>query len=242
MQTELYQYFEKSIQPIFRSTIITADMAIDSFLCDLTQNKELFAIIVDANKDFSYKIEFSKAVLTLSNGKTFCLPQQKKKIIAIVTRLLYDFIRKRDSIVDFIMTYFKSNSHQESYVEFLDKIITPYATAFSECIRGEEAVAIDEAVLDEISPVTSFSDNALEEIAAYLDKIKDDLHLSSDFTDVTRDELMTLLDGTIYVLESHNAVLMRTAFIGLKNTLLLYRIGLRELKEIEKLFLSYGVI
>ncbi len=242
MDVKITQKFENSIEQIFKSTIITADIAIDRFLAEITTTPELYAIIVDSNTDFSYKTEFSKAVLNSATGKTFCLPQSKKKVIALVTKLLYDFIRKRNSIVDFVMTYFKTTSHQDSYMVFLDKVMTPYVQAFYEIVSGQEAVAVEEAIIDETSPVTVFSDNALDEIATYIEKIKDDLHLSSDFTDQTRDELISLLDGTIYILESHNAVLIRTSYIGLKNTLLLYRIGLRELKEIERLFVSYGVI
>ncbi len=242
MDTALINKFNSAIAPIFKSTIITADIAIDRFLATVVSTPEFYAVMRDVNVDFDFRTECAKAIFSTDKGKTFVLPVGKKKIIALVNRLLYDFIRNKDSIVDFVLTYFQRESSQESYALFLSSIMRPYATAYAEYLAGGDAVAVEEVVLDETAPVTSFADTAVAEIATYLDRIKDVIELSSDFTDSTRAELTTLIDGTVYILESRNAVLMKTAFIGLKNTLILYRIGLRELKEIEKLFVSFGVI
>ncbi len=242
MDLALTATFNKAIEPLFKSTIITADIAIGNFLAVLTTTPQLYAVMREVNEDFSFRTEFAKAVVATDKGKTFILPPNKKKTIALINRLLYDFIRNKDSIVDFVLTYFKAPSNQESYALFLNNIVRPYASAYMDYLTGGDAIAVEEVVLDETSPVTSFADTAIAEVTTYIESIKDTIQLSSDFTDNTRAELTTLLDGTIYVLESRNAVLMKTAYVGLKNTLILYRIGLRELKEIERLFVAFGVI
>ncbi len=242
MDVALINTFNSAIAPIFQSTIITADIAIGNYLSAITSVPQLYAVMAEVNEDFNYKTECARAVVHNDKGKQFILPPNKKKIIALVNRLMYDFIRNRDSIVDFVLTYFRAESNQASYGLFLNNIVRPYADAYVEYLSNVETIAIQEVILDEQAPITGFSDTAIADVTAYLQAINEQIHLSSDFTDNTRVELTTLIQGTIYVLESRNAVLMKTAYIGLKNTLILYRIGLRELREIEKLFVSYGVI
>lgn len=231
--------FSDNIKNLRKASIITADTAISNLLGAITGIPQLFDVLKECNRDFDFKSSLRNAVnADLVGG--FVLPIGKRQTVALVTGILLNFDRHELPIVDFIMTRFPAENHQTSYIRFIQEVIDPYEKAFLECM-SKGAVAIDEAVSDEVAPVTRFPDNAQEDVAFYLRALRDDI-AGANLNDAARAELATVLGGMEYILETKNPLLIKVGFIGLKNSVILYGVSSRQVTGIEEVLKLFGIL
>lgn len=231
--------FSDNINCIRKASIITADSAISSLLSAITGIPQLFEVLKECNRDFDFKSSFHSAVNSDRMG-SMVLPNGKRQTVALVTGILICFDRHELPIVDFIMTRFPSESHTTSYSRFLQEVIGPYEKAFLECM-SKGAVAIDEAVSDEVAPVTNFPDNAQEDVSFYLSALREDI-VGANLSDAARAELSTVVGGMEYIIETKNPLLIKVGFIGLRNSFSLYDVNTRQIAGIAEVLRLYGVL
>lgn len=237
-QAELF--FSDSIKALHSASLITADSAISNLLNTLTSIPQLFDVLKECNRDFDFKSGFHIATNTDGSGK-LVLPIGKRQTVALVTGILFGFDRHELSIVDFIMSRFPAANHTASYLRFLQEVIDPYEKAFLECLT-KGAVAIDEAVSDEVAPVTRFPDNAQEDVEVYLNELRSEIALMNSVSDAERAELSTVVNGMEYIVESKNPLLIKIGFLGLKNSFALYGAVPRQIAGIEEVLKLFGVL
>lgn len=239
-----YQGLDKklhdAVSPLFKSTIITADGAVASFLQEIAKTPEFFGIIKDVSTGFDYGTELRK--LTYGSEKDeLNVPQNKRTLVALVTRLLYDFNKGEKSIIDFITTTFKASSYQESYRKFIDKLIAPYADAFAYLAEGGAAPK-EELEIAEKLPETPFSDTVADETKYYLGLLKNKLDGVAKLPETGRADILTSIAGMEYVVDAKNPLLIKLAFIAIKNTFALYRLEAIEIAGMERLFKTFGIL
>lgn len=232
--------FCDNINAIRSASLITADSAISNLLNTLTGIPQLFDVLKECNRDFDFKSGFHSATSTDGSG-SLVLPIGKRQTVALVTGILLGFDRHELPIVDFIMTRFPAENHTASYLRFLQEVITPYEKAFLECM-SKGAVAIDEAVSDEVAPVTRFPDNAQEDVVFYLNELRSEIALMNSVGDAERSELATVVNGLEYIIESKNPLLIKVGFLGMKNSFALYGSVPRQIAGIEEVLKLFGVL
>ena len=235
------EQFQSMIAEFYKSRLIVVEVVISSFLERLVKTPALYAVVEDATRRANYEAQYSRAVTRDSLGCYFTLPANKRQTVSLVTGLLFDFDRYNLSIVEFVTKFFPSATSHGSYLAFCDNVIKPYGEAFTALLAESEPQMIRVAEEND-APLLPFAEKAKEDadywLKALLDTLTGDNHLEEDL----RREAVTVVKGMLSVLELGNPMLIKVVWIGLKHTLGTYSCGLRELKEIETILRTYGVI
>ena len=233
--------FNECINAFFNSRLIIVDRTIAEFLSTVVSTPELMQVVTECARTFNFKRELSNAVESDNLGTRFMLPHNKRHVVALVTGLLNEFDRKNMSIVDFVTGFYPADASHTSYMSFCENVLRPYAEAFRSLLIGEDPDENKAAVADERS-ASPINDKAKEDADYWLRVLIDNVIALNDVPDDYRREAVTMLKGMLYALELSNPLLIKLIWIGLKNTLGIYKLGMRELKEIETILLNYGVI
>ncbi len=222
--------------PLFNSTILTSDRAIASFLQSVVATPELFSVVKEVSSGFNYNAELR--ILTFDKKKIH-IPQNKKTLVALVTKLLYDFNRNEKNILDFVMANFDGSSCPKCYEMFINELIAPYIEAFSRLATGD--IAKEEITPEETIEAVPFSDTVAEESRRYLDSISAKLDGTS-LDNQSKKEILTAINGMEYVLDTKNILLISLSFVALKNSVLLYKIEAPEIDGLQDLFTTFGIL
>lgn len=233
--------FDVAIQEFYHSRLILVDRVIASFLQTLAQDAELMGVLESCSSTTGYAAEYKKAVSKDGIGSYFLLPKGAKQIVTLVTGLLYEFDNKTLSIIDFVTKFFPADSAHGSYTDFCNRLITPYAEAFRGRLLGEPE-AISDTLAETPSAPPAFPDKAKEDCEYWLGALLDVVTGDNNTSEEKRREFVTIIKGMLYVLNSRNPLLIKLLWIGLKNTLGVYKPGKRELGEIKSLLFTYGVL
>lgn len=236
---KILQQFNTEINGFFTSRLILVDKVINKYLRYVAATPKILEIVAESAKINSYETLYNKAMKYESSGSRFVLPDNRKQIITLVTGLLFDFDNKNLSIIDFITKFYPSETVRESYVDFCEKLITPYAEAIRYYCADvpQELNCLDE---EDEKPV-AFPDKAKEELHFWIAEITNLVIGDNTLPEAQRKEFMIELNGMRYASETGNAVLMNIVWVGLKNTLGDYKAAFRELKEVGTILLNYGV-
>lgn len=237
---KVIKIFNNAIAGFYSSRLIIVEREISKFLRIIAETPELYDIITDCGKRVSYGAEFEKAVAKSDTGAKFTMPKDRRRVISLVTGLLLDFDRKDLSIVDFVTKFYPADTSHESFINFLDDIITPYREAFTTLITGEPS-AVTVAMKEELS-VIPFPDAVKEDCDFWLRSLLDIVYGDSITEEAKRREFILVINGLLHASELRNPMLIKVIWIGLKNTFGYYKPGIRELKELESLLRNYGVI
>lgn len=101
---------------------VIAESKITALLKSIADNKQLYALFGKTLYGFDYSATFSECVY---NG-IFTLPNEPKKAIALVFRILLDIDSGKMSLKNFLEAYFYNVSVNESYARFCLEIVSPF--------------------------------------------------------------------------------------------------------------------
>ncbi|MFA5449536.1 MAG: hypothetical protein WC292_03755 [Clostridia bacterium] len=232
--------FNAAIDAFFSSRLIIVEGTIRSYLELVADESELLRIISESAKNNAYALEYKKAVSRDGVGGFLTIPSNRRQLITLVTGLLYEFDAKTLSVIDFVTRFFPAETSHESYRLFCEKVIMPYADAFRYMLEGEPR-ELSEAIAEELA-IIPYPDKAKEDTDFWLYSLLDIVVGDNSSTEENRREYVAMIKGLLYVSETRNPMLIKTVWIGLKNTLGFRKPFMRELKEIEMILKSYGVI
>ncbi len=121
---------------------VIAESKITALLKSIADNKQLYALFGRVLYGFNYNVTFSECV----NNGTFSLPNEPKKAIALVFRILLDIDGEKMSLKNFLEAYFYSVSINESYARFCLEVISPFESYCRALFAHAEKIApIDDA-------------------------------------------------------------------------------------------------
>lgn len=230
-----------AIEDFYRSRLILADRVIADFLKTVAADDALISVVSEAAGAAGYAAEYKKAITKDGISSFFLLPTGAKQIITLVTGLLYEFDNNTLSIIDFVTKFFPSDTANEAYTSFCNRIIKPYAEAFKARLVGEPD-AVYQAMADATPKLQALPDKAKEDCNYWLGALLDSVTGDNGTPEDKRREFVIMIKGMMYVLDSHNPILIKLLWIGLKNTLGAYKPGKRELQELKSLLHTYGVL
>lgn len=226
------------IASFYSSRLIIVDKTISKFLKTLVENKELFSILTECVSAYNYETEYQNALTTTDSKTSFLLPRSRRKTIALVSGLLYEFDNKSKNIIDFVTTFFPAETTHESYINFLDGIITPFSDSLAMLLTTNYD-------LPDIAPEKTneiFPDAAKEQCTYWLTQLSDSIIASNKIDEQTRSDAMELIKGMFHTLELQNPIFIKYVWIGLKNTLKLDKSCTREIQEINNVLYNYAVL
>lgn len=236
-QENILDLFNQKINSFYSSRLIIIDKQISELLQILVSKEEYLKIVVESAEAYDYSIELKNATSS-ETTLMFTMPHSRRKIVSLVTGLLYEFDNKTKNVVDFITSFYPAETTHASYIKFLDNIISPFAHAFTMLITTENDVL--EVVADK--PIQNLNDLAKEQCGYWLTQLSDTLLANNKIDEQTRDDALELIRGLYYVLELQDANLIKYVWIGLKNVLREDKSCVREMQEINSMLFNFGLI
>lgn len=233
--------FLQKIDALYHSRLILAEPPIADLLKTLVSEPEYFDVLRLAANTYPYRKEFDKAVRMSKDGASFNLPVGKLQTISLVAGLLSQIDRRTLSLVDFVSLYYPEEDKNASYLDFLKAVVSPFRDAFLATLKGTDNAEQEEAEEKTDEPKL-VAPQMRADISGWLQELKQLAIGANNLTELERIEILSLTDGMTHVSEAGNDSMLTLLFIGLKNTLFRYRVGMREISEIERILLKYGLL
>ncbi len=221
------------VHNLTKANILVLDKEISLFLSALATHQVFKDTITQCNHNYSFSADWQKLLLK----KQFILPHNRQQKIAFIIGLLYKLDIKRISSIDMLKTFYPDYTDlQLAYNQFCIDIILPLEEAFIAILKGEP-VEIEQPTAEEKTPIL---DKMNEDIQHWLSLILVTIS-QNKHNNHNEKELYFMIKGFSNILESNDINLIKLLWLGLKNTLYKYNLGLNEIDEIEKLFALYGL-
>ncbi len=224
------------------SKFIISQPKMNTVLKIITDNDVLFGLVNECNENFDYDKEYKRAVTSFKDGERFILPSGRKKVIALVTGLLFEFNMKTLDFHKFILTYFTNANSNIAFSNFCDKIISPYISALKEVLVD----GLDNDMLDDeenYTPVSNTANDALaENIYPLLNKLNYLFVGDNGLDDKERQELTDMVNGLILAAEMRDMRIIRAVWYGLRVRAKGVKNSAKVLEEIQKTLKMYLVL
>lgn len=238
---EALRALDSQYEQLVKSKFIFCSAPMKNFLKCLAYYDEFSAVIKKYKQNFDYKKEFYKCAMDINGVKTFTLPTIHSKIIPLVTCLLLDFDDGTKNFTEFMLDYFPSASHNQSYYAFCDAVITPFYEAIKAVAFGGE-VRLQEDEITVADKQITIVNGGLFEQSEYLTQRLYEAVKTSNLTDEEREECKLVIEGFLLATESCDSRRIRSAWIGMKNTLKIVKAITTQLTKIEDLLKFYLVL
>jgi hypothetical protein len=219
---------DNAIVEMMQTQIILADKSVRKVLIALSKSEDYCRTLKECAKGFDYDKEY----------KRYFEPKQGlptgRILVALVAGTFYKIDSGKINFLDFLKSIYPNKDTTESYPLFISKYIIPFVDTLNILTFGQP--------YDEVSPPQIHSyDKLKEEIAWAVNRIIKEQLVAYDIE--IKDEVLTMLNGLSYSISFCDNIIIRVAYIGLKNTLYKYRIDLKDhLDNIKTILTVYGVM
>ncbi len=207
---------------------------ITSLLRYITAQPALMSCLEKCNYGFRYSAELEAAM----SGGIFKLPLGSKKVVALVTGLLFDMIRGTVNFHNFIKKYYRAATVDMSFDLFVGSVIMPYLMAFRNVLdgKGEEDSSLEEA---DDKPVGA---GVKEQLLPLIMQFTEAVAADNALTDEAREDFYVMLEGLYYSLELSRAKMVKAMFMGLSSVMQDYKNGASYIRAIGKVLREYAII
>lgn len=238
---EALNALETQYKNLISSKFILYNIPMKGFLRCLAYYEEFNTVINKYKQNFDYKKELYKCTMEFNGVKTFTLPTIHSKIIPLVVCLLLDFDEGVINFPQFVLDYFPSASHNQSYYAFCDTIITPFYEAMRAVCSGEEVKPQDDEITIADKQITIVNGGLFEQ-TEYLAQRLYDAVKKSNLSDADREDCKIVIEGFLLATESCDSRRIKASWIGMKNTLKVVKAMQNNLTKIEDLLNFYMVL
>ena len=160
-----------------------------SLLRYITSQPALMNCLERCNYGFRYATELE----TATAGNIFKLPLGSKKVVALVTGLLFEMVRGTINFHNFIKKYYRAATVDMSFDLFVGSVVMPYLMAFRNVLEGtaEEDSADDD---DDTAVGAGVKEQLLPLIMQFTESVAAD----NSITDEAREDFYVMLRRGIY--------------------------------------------
>lgn len=214
--------------------LIMVDKKIKDLLKCLAYYDEFRTVLQYVNRGFDYSAEKRKAMQRVGEYNVLRLPKAEKTLVALVSNMLVEFDSGKMDIIAFASVYFPGASNQESYEKFVAGVIEPFKLALVSLVVGgieEETPLVERTV--EFAP-SGLNDQAQSLLIALVKSVNE-AQLDAD----TRAELLLILEGFAAALDSRDALIIKSIWLGLRRALASLRICDREIAKMNEVMVMY---
>lgn len=231
---ETYSIFLRRCDEICNAKFIMSCSKINSLLQYMPTSECIMEFVASCNQGESYKQLYSLS----SQGNVFKLPKSRKKIVCVVTGLLFDIDQMNIDFNVFLRRYFYADDLEESFKAFCSVIMHSYEKAFLMMLEN-----FDDESSERLEDGFASVDKAInEQVFPLLTAFKDCVMSDGKLVDLNRKDAMTLLDGLVYAFELGNAKVVLALWVGLKNFMRDYKNGASYLSSLEKMLSMFNII
>lgn len=217
------------------SRFIMSDITLMQLLKYIVSYRELSDIVVESRRIADYNEEFAKATAA-EIPKLFKLPSDDRRLIVLVTGLLYEFDRETINMNTFIREYFSNLSIDSGFDAFCDNVLREYTEAFRTLLFKPQSAHYED---EESEADNRLSDKVVETLTPMLVQITENVIADRSLSDKKRTELIDVLEGLYYILEDGNGKLLKAMWTGVKNTFIGTKNYNSTLNAIDEILISY---
>ena len=205
-----------------------------SLLRYITSQPALMNCLERCNYGFRYATELEAATA----GNIFKLPLGSKKVVALVTGLLFEMVRGTINFHNFIKKYYRAATVDMSFDLFVGSVVMPYLMAFRNVLEGtaEEDSAADDD--DDTAVGAGVKEQLLPLIMQFTEAVAAD----NSITDEAREDFYVMLEGLYYSLELSRAKMVKAMFLGLSSVMQDYKNGAAYIRAIRTVLQEYAII
>ncbi len=205
-----------------------------SLLRYITSQPALMNCLERCNYGFRYATELE----TATAGNIFKLPLGSKKVVALVTGLLFEMVRGTINFHNFIKKYYRAATVDMSFDLFVGSVVMPYLMAFRNVLEGtaEEDSAADDD--DDTAVGAGVKEQLLPLIMQFTEAVAAD----NSITDEAREDFYVMLEGLYYSLELSRAKMVKAMFLGLSSVMQDYKNGAAYIRAIRNILTEYAII
>lgn len=205
-----------------------------SLLRYITSQPALMNCLERCNYGFRYATEIE----TATAGNIFKLPLGSKKVVALVTGLLFEMVRGTINFHNFIKKYYRAATVDMSFDLFVGSVVMPYLMAFRNVLEGtaEEDSAADDD--DDTAVGAGVKEQLLPLIMQFTEAVAAD----NSITDEAREDFYVMLEGLYYSLELSRAKMVKAMFLGLSSVMQDYKNGAAYIRAIRTVLQEYAII
>lgn len=205
-----------------------------SLLRYITSQPALMNCLERCNYGFRYATELE----TATAGNIFKLPLGSKKVVALVTGLLFEMVRGTINFHNFIKKYYRAATVDMSFDLFVGSVVMPYLMAFRNVLEGtaEEDSAADDD--DDTAVGAGVKEQLLPLIMQFTEAVAAD----NSITDEAREDFYVMLEGLYYSLELSRAKMVKAMFLGLSSVMQDYKNGAAYIRAIRTVLVEYAIV
>lgn len=227
-------------EKISNSKLIMFNAGLSNLLTYIARNKSLMDFIKDCNIAVDYRKEYYEATNLMNATVAFKMPADNRKIIALVTGILFDIDRGEIELYKFLKSYFDMGDINACYDRFVEQIIFPYCEAFIDYVN-EVPLKLNVSNEPRQEQKNSF-EVISEQVLPFIESVYSTIYGDSKLSDEQRADYLVILEGFCYALEQENSALIRYLWIGLKYTLKDYQLAMNYIGGIKIVLTNYGII
>lgn len=242
LEINAYNLSEKLINDIISNGLIFSNKTIKNFLFETSRNITLNKIFKEAVQNSEYSTEYNLACNYMISGNIFNLPKSPYKIVCLINGILYEFNLNTLSLNKFLKDFFKSESISSSFNKFSNTILKEYLLSIKKLLEGYEDKEDVKRIKEDKKDYKQVPDMVKEQIEPVIISLKNLIIFDNDLKDDLKDNLLTVLKGFSYSLESFTMDLANPLFISLKLLLPTSKEYQKYIKTIEEIFNQYSLI
>lgn len=236
--TEAQSSLNAVLDEFEQSKLMSAGKCVSTLLKCLAYYPELRKAVEGCTKNFDYEKAFSHAAVNFGTHASFNLPENPRRQVGLCVCLFSEFDLAKRDLMKFVFDFFPAETRQDSYAAFLEGVVKPFKAAINAVLEGKAVSDGARRGEEELSAVNE----GVTEQANFVVLNMVDVIRGASLEDAERAECMTVLEGFALAVDMRDSVLLKTVWIGLKNTLARYRLCAKQLKELEKILKDFAVM
>lgn len=212
---QILNQFREKCNVVCKSQFIMSNFAINSMLKFVASQAPLMEFIAKCNQGLNYKELFDESC----KKNILKMPKSQKRIVALVTGILFDIDRGEIDLNIFLNRFFDNGETERNYINFCRTIIIPYCNAFDNL--GKE---VEDEVYD-----TSQADNCVvskclkEQVLPMIEDLKEQIISDPILNEVKRKDYLAMLEGLYYAFELSSAKMIKAMWLGIKYSIIAYK-------------------
>lgn len=219
---------DNAILEMMQTQIILADKSVKKVLIALSKSEDYCRTLKECLKGFDYDKEFKRYFEPKTDVPS------GRILVALISGTFYKIDSGKINFLDFLKSIYPDTDTTESYPLFISQYVIPFVDTLNMLTFGQP--------YDEVSaPQINSYDKLKEEITWAVNRIIKEQLVNTDIE--IKEEVLTMLNGLSYSINFSDNIIIRVAYIGLENTLIKYRIDLKDhLANIKTILTVYGVL
>lgn len=219
--------FFDACNEMIQGRFILSDIKISKILKAIANSEVLYNLFAGVLSDFKFKEEFENAKTSNKiNGGYFAVPQEEKKIIALVFCLLLEVDNQKMNLQNFVNDYFYSpEGYNISYSNFSLSVLVPFKNAVLNILGcNEDGVPNEEEITDEneeeVKPIEAEPNHREKILFANLRMSLNELLsviMRSKINEEEKEELKIIINAMFESIEMENLTIINALVIPLEH-------------------------